>query len=261
LRHHDVHEQRGPLEHGARHRHAVHLDVAGQRLAADAHGKDRELLGLEPQQRLRERRLAGVGAVRHQHDAGDGQTGQLLAHAVEGRAELGLRARERELLRRLHPRGRRREAEDADEKSIAQRFQQRRRGGAELVLYVLSARLPRHIGDLHAGRIVEQHGDDVLLVDGGAHDERGTEEAEQDEAQHRQAQRGQDDAIARAALGDLDAAVREHGERRRDGRQAGGEQRRPGEVEPKLSLLEDDRAIVKESLKQGVKHWRRSPDP
>ena len=134
-------------------------------------------------------------------------------------------------------------------------------GGAELVLHELAARLPGHIGNLHAARVVEQHGHDVLLVDGGAHDERRAEEAEEDERQRRQAQRGQDDAIPRTALGDLDAAVGEDGERRRDGRQTGGEERRPGEVEAELALLEDDRAIGKERLKQGVKHWRRSPNP
>ena len=90
-------------------------------------------------------------------------------------------------------------------------------------------------------RVVEQHGDDVLLVDGRAHDERGAEEAEEHDAEHRQAQRGQDDAIPGTALGDLDAAVREDGERRRHRRQTGGEERRPGEIEPKFALLEDDR--------------------
>jgi hypothetical protein len=93
-----------------------------------------------------------------------------------------------------------------------------------------------------------------------AHAESG-QATEEHDAEHRQAQRGQDDAIPRASLGDLHAAVREHGERHRNRRQTGGEQRRPSEVEPKLSLLEDDRAIGKESLKQGVKHWRRSPGP
>ena len=232
-----------------------------QRLAADAHGKYRQLLGLQAQQRLRQRRLARVGAVRHQHDAGDRQAGELFAHAVEGRAQLGLRSAEGELFGRLHPRSRRGETEHAHEEAVAERLEQRRGGGAELVLHVLAARLPGHVGNLHAGRVVEQHRDHVLLVHGGAHDQRGAEQAEEDDAEHRQAEDGQDDAIPGTALGDLDAAIGEDGERGRDGGQTGGEERRPGEVEAKLSLLEDDRAIGKESLKQGVKHWRRSPNP
>ena len=107
----DVDQQRRALSTVRGVRDAIDLDVARQLLAADADGEDRQLLGLQAEQRVGERRLARVRAVGHQHDAGDRQPGQLFTHAVERRADLRLRAGEGQVLDGIHAAGRGREAE------------------------------------------------------------------------------------------------------------------------------------------------------
>ncbi len=111
-----------------------------------------------------------------------------------------------------HARRRGREAEDSDEESIRQGFQQRAVGQTELLLDEGASRLPAPIGNLHAPRIVQEHGHDVLLIDGRPNDQRGTEETEEDEGQRGHAQRRQDDPVAQAAFVDPDPPVGQDGE-------------------------------------------------
>ena len=128
-------------------------------------------------------------------------------------------------------------------------------GGAELLLHELAARLPAPVGNLHAARVVQQHRDDVLLRHRGADDQRWTEQAEEHERQRRHPQHGQDDAIAQPSL-DANAPVgdgRGHHDRARQRR---GDQRPGADVEAELALLEDDRPVAEECLKNGVKHGK-----
>ena len=71
---------------------------------------------------------------------------------------------------------------------------------AELLPEELGARLVVvPVADLHAARVVDEYGDDVLLRDGGLDDQRGPEQTEDDERQRGHAKHGQDDAVARRA--------------------------------------------------------------
>ena len=109
------------------------------------------------------------------------------------------------------------------------------------------------VANLHAPRVVEQHGDDVLLRDGGLDDQRGTEQAEHHQRQRGHAQRREDDAIARPAV-DADAAVGEDGRAHDERSDAGGYERRRRDVEAEFALLEDDRPIRKECLEKFFEH-------
>ena len=142
---------------------------------------------------------------------------------------------------------------DADQEPIRQRLHERALGGAELLLDELAARLPAPVGDLHAARVVQQHRHDVLLRHRRADDERRPEEAEEDERQRRHAQHGQDDAIAQPSLA-ADAPVGDGGGHHDGARQHRRHQRTRADVEAELALLEDDRPIAEECLKNGVEH-------
>ena len=214
-------------------------------------GEDRKSLGLEPEDRVAERRIRGVGAVAHHHQARDRQTGQLLPHARQRRAEARLRAAERQVAFLRRARRRAREAERADGEAFGQRLEQPAIGGAELALHERCARLAVHIGDLHAARIVEQHAEEILLRHRGAHDEQRPEHADQDDGENREADRRERDALARAAVAlaigqDRQPSRNRHGGRR-DVRPRRGR-------EPEFSLTEDDRGEFEEKSEEGVEH-------
>ena len=159
-----------------------------------------------------------------------------------------------------HARRRGREAEDPHEESIRQRFQQGAVGKAELLFDEGASRLPAPVGNLHAPRIVQEHGHDVLLIDGSADDERGTEETEEDEGQRGHSKRREDDAIAQPAFVDPHAPVRQDGQCDHDRHDQRGGQGRRGDVEAELTLLKDNRAIRKEGLEQRVQHRQAPPE-
>ena len=98
------------------------------------------------------------------------------------------------------------------------------------------------------------HRDDVLLVHGGADDERGTEEAEEDQGQRKDPQRGQDDPVAHASFVHAHALVRQDspGGDHPDEQRRGERLRR--QVEAELALLENERAVREKCLKNPVKH-------
>ena len=99
LRHDDVDHQRGALERRARRRHAIDLDVLRERLASDADREYGHRRGLHGEQRVGERGIGRVRAVAHDDQAGKGQAGELLARAIERRAETRLGAGERQIRR------------------------------------------------------------------------------------------------------------------------------------------------------------------
>ena len=80
--------------------------------------------------------------------------------------------------------------------------------------------LPVLVGDLHAARVVDQHADEVLLRHGGANHEHRPEEAEEDQGQRGDPQRGEDEPVPHGSAAAACAAVGEH--RRRDGQQHEG---------------------------------------
>ena len=181
--------------------------------AADADGEDGQLFGLEVQERVGERRLARVGAVGDEHDSSDRQPGQLFADAIERRADLRLRAGKGEVLHRIDASRRGREAERPHQEAFGERLQQRARVGGKFLAQELGARLVvGPVGNLHAPRVVQQYGDDVLLRDGGLDDQRWTEETEDDERQRGHAKHREHHAIARAAV-HADAAIGQDGAR------------------------------------------------
>ena len=145
--------------------------------------------GLEAEQRLAERGIGGVGAVADHHQPGHRQSGQLLAHAGQRRAEPRLRAAERQIALLRGARRRAREAERAHREPIGQRLEQPAIGGAELALHECGARLPVDIGNLHAARVVQQHADEVLLRHRGLDDQQRPEQADQDDGEDREADR------------------------------------------------------------------------
>jgi len=104
------------------------------------------------------------------------------------------------------------------------------------------------VRDLHAAGIVEQHGDDILLIHGGTHDERRTEEAEQDEAKRGDAKRRQNDAIAQPAIPDPHPTVREDGDNHHGGNNDRGDKRGGRDVEAELALPKYHRPIREKRL-------------
>ena len=102
-----IDEERRAFQDGPRCADAIDLNVARERLTADADGEDRQLLGLHAEQRFVERLLARVGSVADNHEPGDRKTSQLLPHAVERRPELRLRPGEREIFGRADAAGHR----------------------------------------------------------------------------------------------------------------------------------------------------------
>ena len=97
------------------------------------------------------------------------------SRARQRRAQLRLDAVEAHFLDRAKAAGGRGEPEDPHQELVGQRFLQRA-VGPELGAQELRPRLAVLIGNRHAPRIVQEHGNDILLIDGGTNDERGTEE-------------------------------------------------------------------------------------
>ncbi len=254
-----VDHQRRPLQRDARSADPANLDVARQRLLPDADGEDRQPLRLQGEQRLAERGFRGVRAVADHDQPGQRQAGQLLARAVEGNAQPRLRAAERQLVLGVHALRRAREAERPHHELVGEGLHETAVGGAELLPHETRARAIVVIGDLHAARIVEQHGEEVLLRDRGLDHQHRPEQADGDEPDQGHAQRGQDDAITRAqsrAAAAIGGDRHHHGDAGRRRRQI---RRAPG-GEAELSLREDDRAVGKQQLKKAFEQ-RPSPDP
>ena len=159
---------------------AIDLDVARQLLAANADREDGKLLCLQAEQGVFERRVRRVGAVGHEHDTGHRQAGQFFACAVS--AGPSLVCAPSNVMSSANPGARPSTRTGTAHQELArQRFQQGALGRGELVAHELTARLTVPVRDLHAARIVQQHRDDILLIDCGADDERGTEQTEEDE--------------------------------------------------------------------------------
>ena len=145
------------------------------------------------------------------------------------------------------------------EESTRQGVQQRTVRKTELLLDESASRLPAPIGNLHAPRVVQENRHDVLLIDGRADDERGTEQTEEHEAQRGHSQRRQDDAIAQAAFVDPHPSVGQNGQSDNDRHDQRGDEGRRRHVEAELTLLKDNRAIRKEGLEQRVQHRQAPP--
>ena len=221
LRDDGVGHERRALERRPRRGHAIDLDVAREPVAADADGEDRNGRRLQAEERLGQRGIGRVGAVADEHHAGQRQAGQLLARALERRAELGLRARERQLRRRAEPRRRRREAERAEDEALGERLDERRVLRAERLADERrrAAAVPQSaICMLRESSISTARkfccGTAALTT------RMGRNRQKSDDRERREAQRRQHDAIARpAAQGH--AAVRDDGHQdRRDGHDA-----------------------------------------
>ena len=80
------------------------------------------------------------------------------------------------------------------------------------------------VGDRHAARVVDEHGEEVALRFDGADDEHGPQQAEQEDGDGREAQAEQDEAGARAGARARSGAGRTTRARRRGQR---GRQHRP----------------------------------
>ena len=129
---------------------------------------------------------------------GDRQTGELLPHARQRRAEARLRSAEGQIALLRRARRRAREAEGAHGEAFGQRLEQAAIVGAEFALHERGARLAVDIRDLHAARIVEQHAEKVLLRHRGPHDQQRPEHADQDDGENGEADRRERDALAPA---------------------------------------------------------------
>ena len=110
-------------------------------------------------------------------------------------------AGERQVVFGIDPRGGGREPERAHHEFIGQRFQRCRDRRAKFLSDKRRAWTVLVIGNLHAARIVEQHGEKVLLRNRGLDDEHGPEQAQRHESDQRDAQAGEDEAVARPQLG------------------------------------------------------------
>jgi hypothetical protein len=152
----------------------------------------------------------------------------------------------------------RREPEDADEETVGQCLENRRLWRAELLLNELAAAFVAPVLDLHAARIVEQHRDHVLLVDGGPYDEGWPEETEQHQPERGDAQTRQDDPVTGPPLVDPDTAVREGRSSRDQPDDNRNDKRCRGDIEAEVALLEHDRAVGEQRLKKGLEHPERS---
>jgi len=123
--------------------------------------------------------------------------------------------------------------------------------GAEFGLHVVGPRLPVHVGDLHAARVVYQHAEEVLLGAGGADHQQRPEEADENNRQDREANGGQRDAIARAAaarsIGQDGQAYAQTNEQRRHVRAGGGRK-------PVFALAKNDGRQFEEKPEDGVEH-------
>ena len=253
LRQHDVDDERGALEDGARRLDACHLHVAGEAFLADADGEDRNRSRLERGERLVDRGVGGVRAVGQHHQAGQRQARELVARAVERRRQACGGAAELQLAGRGDAFGRRREAEEADDEFLRQRGQQGRGRAVQLLLHERAARLAVAIGDRHAARVVDEDAEEILLRHRGLEDQRRPEQADQEDADHSQPQRDEHRAID-PLVGRRHAAVgqqREDGDR---GRDHDRQQHGPGQTPGEIALLKQQRRILEQKAEEVFQH-------
>ena len=240
LRHDDVDHERCALEHVAWRLDARHLDVVPESFGADADCEDGNRSCLDTRERLVERRVGSVGAVRDEDDAGERQSGKIVAHPRQRLTDPRGAARVFQFVGRLHAIG---------VGSIDAQL-------SEAAPHELAARLVLPIGDLHAARIVDDDREEILLRHGGLQDERRTEETKDDQRDDRDAQRCQRHAIATACF--RDGEIRE---RRIAGDCGNGENRqqhRTRHAQREIALLEDDRAVFEEKLERRIEHRKNS---
>ena len=218
-------------------------------LAPDADGEDRQRrCALSASERLRQRRSGRVGAVADDDEPGERQPGQLVARAVERRAEPRVPCR-RTRDRRRGAAGRADErSEDAHPKRSASAWSSGAIRGAELLLHEVGARLAVGVGDPHAARVVDQHADEVLLRHGGAEHQQRDGTGRTAAVRPGRAQAGQHQPVAsgeaarRPAVAMTAAATR-------PGRRAGRTTpRRRGEAQ--FALAEDDPADAEKELRE-----------
>ena len=126
--------------------------------------------------------------------------------------------------------------------------------GRELLAGDGAARLARFVGDLHAARVVDEHADEVLLRDGGAHHEDRAEQAEKDQGQRGDPQGREDEPVPHGGAAAACAAVGE--DRRRDGQQHEGRRhvRTGRRHQTEIALLKDDRPVTEEQLEERLEH-------
>ena len=89
----DVNHQRRSHEDRPWHLHAADLYVRGKFLLTEAHRIDRNIGGLERQERLGQDLAGIVGTVRNDHQARDRNAGQFLLSPHHNVAEVRRRAR------------------------------------------------------------------------------------------------------------------------------------------------------------------------
>ena len=263
LRHDCVDHERRAKERGPRRRYAVHLHVAREPVPAHTHGEHRHCRCLQPEQRVAQRRVGGVRAVAHKDHPGQRQPRELLARTVESRAKAGLHPAERQLVGRLEAPRRGGEPERPKNESFRQGLDQRR-VLAERLLDERTARLGAPVGNLHASRVVDEDGEEVLLRNGCLDHEDRAEQAEQHEGERRQAQDGQDDPVAHAPAR-RDRPIREHGRNNRRHGDRRGDVRTGGGCETKLPLLKNHRPIAEKEMEQRIQGhsggWARLRPP
>jgi hypothetical protein len=165
-----------------------------------------------------------------------------------------LRPVERQVSGRREPLGRRREAERADQESIREPLDHGTVGVRERAADEIRARALL-VGELHAARIVDEDAHDVLLRDGGLHDEHGTEDAEEDDGERGETQQGE-----RRPLAPLHArsqhAVADERDRHGDDHDGSGHRRTGRRGESKITLAEDGESVLEQELEQRFEHGR-----
>ena len=216
---------------------------------------------LEPLVRLASDRLRPVG---QQDDASERQRCQLVHRAGERAGEVGARAGEREVPGRVDPSRVPGETEEAGDELLFEAGSQRIgvlvRVGRERRQQRVAPGLfaARDIADSHAGRVVEEDRDEVLLRHGERHHELGPKQAQRGERDRARPGRGQQDALDGPDPDAGGAIPEEEPHDRRDEDDA-REIRRPRHEEVEISPGEGDRGASEEPLDRAGEH-RSGPD-
>src|SRR5262249_36072248 len=159
-------------------------DVVGESFSADADREHWYRTGLHACERFVERRVRRIGAVGDEHDAGERQSREIVARARERLTDARGAAAVIQLVGGLHPVCRSREAKFAENEPLRQALQQRATR-TKAAPYELAPRFVLPIRNLHAARIVDDDGQEILLRYCGFQDERRTYEAENDQRDDR----------------------------------------------------------------------------
>ena len=253
LRQHDVDDERRALEDRPRRLDARHLDVVRETLLADADGEHRNRSRFQAGERLVDRGVGRVGAVRHHHEAGQRQPGELVAGAIKRLAEPCGRAAELEVAGRRDAVGRGREAEEADDKSLRERRQQPGVRAVQLLLDERAPRLAVAVRNRHASRVVQQNAEEILLRHRGFEDQRRPEQAKEQHGERREPQADEHDTVARP-IGRGHAAISQQREDRGRRSRRDDQQHRAGQAPAEVALLEHEGRVFEQEAKELVQH-------